>query len=278
MEINNFRTPCNIILFCLFDKYFPKFSLLISIIMKGLKMKKQFIFLGLTLAFILFGCNNKNNGAETKLPEGVHKITVIEHMNAAGYTYIKADDNGKQYWIAVKETPVENGNVFYFSKAIEMKNFTRKTLNKTFDSILFVDSISKNPNAEAAPSTPQILGSPHQTTPPVATGSLSVEPLKDGNTIAGIYKNKASLKGKVIKLRGVVTKFNSNIMNRNWIHVQDGSSFGGHSDITVTTNQSAAVGKTIVVEGTLVIDKDFGAGYRYDAIIENAKITVEKKS
>lgn len=240
-------------------------------------MKRQFIFLGLILAFILLGCDNSNNDAETKLPEGVHKITVTEHMNAAGYTYIKADDNGKQYWIAVTEMPVEKGDVFYFSKAIEMKNFTSKTLNKKFDSILFVDDISKKPNVEA-PSTPKIMGSPHQTTPPVATGSLNVEPLKDGNTIASIYKNKADLKNKVIKVRGVITKYNANIMNRNWIHIQDGSSFGNHADITVTTSQPAAVGETIVVQGRLTTDKDFGAGYRYDAIIENAKITVEKKS
>jgi len=240
-------------------------------------MKKQIVIIGLILTFILLGCSNNKGETDSTLPKGVHKIKVAEHMNAAGYTYIKADDNGKQYWIAVREMPVEKGDVFYFSKAIEMKNFTSKTLNKKFDSILFVDDISKKPNVEA-PSTPKIMGSPHQTTPPVATGNLNVKPLEDGNTIASIYKNKADLKDKVIKVRGVITKYNPNIMNRNWIHIQDGSSFGNHADIAVTTSQPAAVGETIVVQGRLTIDKDFGAGYRYDAIIEKAKITVEKKS
>ncbi|MCB9248235.1 MAG: hypothetical protein H6613_06675 [Ignavibacteriales bacterium] len=60
------------------------------------------------------------------------------------------------------------------------------------------------------------------------------------------------------------------------IHLQDGTKFGESVDITVTSDQPVKVGDTIVIEGTVALDKDFGAGYFYDVIVENAKITVDK--
>ena len=74
-----------------------------------------------------------------------------------------------------------------------------------------------------------------------------------------------------MKLRGQVVKFTPNIMGTNWVHIQDGS----QGDLTVTTSDVVAVGDIVMVEGTLTLDKDFGAGYRYDAIIEGAKLTKE---
>jgi hypothetical protein len=67
-------------------------------------------------------------------------------------------------------------------------------------------------------------------------------------------------------------------MNRNWIHIQDGTGTGETADLTITSDQPAKVGDTIIIEGTVATDKDFGAGYFYEVIIENAKITVEEKS
>ena len=46
-------------------------------------------------------------------------------------------------------------------------------------------------------------------------------------------------------------------------------------DITVTSDQTAKVGDIVIIEGTLTVDKDFGAGYFYDVIVENAKVTEE---
>jgi hypothetical protein len=63
-------------------------------------------------------------------------------------------------------------------------------------------------------------------------------------------------------------------MGKNWIHLQDGSGDAkqGTSDITVTTQEQAAKGETITVKGTVRTKKDFGAGYTYPVMIEDAKI------
>jgi len=107
-----------------------------------------------------------------------------------------------------------------------------------------------------------------------AAGSL--EATTDG-TVADLYAKKDTLSGKQVSLRGKVMKFSPMIMGKNWLHIQDGSgdAAAGTNDITVTTAQEAAVGDVVTVKGTLVANKDFGAGYSYDVIIEDAEVTVE---
>jgi hypothetical protein len=69
-----------------------------------------------------------------------------------------------------------------------------------------------------------------------------------------------------------VVKYNAAIMGKNWLHVQDGTGRQGAHDITVTTTDTAQVGDTVLVKGTVAADKDFGYGYRYEVLIDNATI------
>jgi len=239
------------------------------------------IYLGFILLLILLmGCA-KTEVQEEVLPEGTSKIEVVEHMNGGGYTYIKGVENGKEVWVAVREMPVEKGDVYFYSNAMEMNNFESKTLNKTFASILFANTISKKsignekPNSNPAPISGH-SNSGHSKPIVDTQESINVTPLADGQTVKSIFTDKEKFKDKTVKIKGVVTKYNGGIMGKNWLHIQDGTNLGKSIDITLTSSQSANVGETIVVEGTLTLDKDFGSGYFYDAIIENATITVEK--
>jgi hypothetical protein len=68
-------------------------------------------------------------------------------------------------------------------------------------------------------------------------------------------------------------KYNEQIMGRNWLHIRDGSGTAGKdNDLTVTTADKAAVGDVVVVKGKVQVDKDFGAGYSYPVIVEDAKL------
>jgi hypothetical protein len=96
-----------------------------------------------------------------------------------------------------------------------------------------------------------------------------------GQTIAEVYASKDKLAGKPVKIRGQVVKYNAEIMERNWIHIQDGTGAAGSNDLLVTTNDKAKVGDTILITGTLAKDKDFGHNYKYAVLVENAKVTVE---
>jgi hypothetical protein len=94
-------------------------------------------------------------------------------------------------------------------------------------------------------------------------------------TIGDLYKEKAELAGKQVTLHGTVVKVNNQIMNRNFLHLQDGSgdAADGTNDITVTSDDTAAKGDTITVTGTVAVDLDFGAGYTYPMLVEKATIS-----
>lgn len=91
-----------------------------------------------------------------------------------------------------------------------------------------------------------------------------------------IYAKKDNLKGKKVTVRGEVVKFNERIMGKNWLHIRDGSGKQGTNDLTATTNDTAKVGDKVTVTGVLSVDKDFGGGYKYQIILEEATVNVKK--
>lgn len=95
-------------------------------------------------------------------------------------------------------------------------------------------------------------------------------------TVADLYKNKATLAGKTIRVQGKVVKANNGIKGYNFLHLQDGTGAAGTNDLTVRSKQTANVGDQVVISGVVVVDKDFGAGYFYPLIIEEATIAPKK--
>jgi len=104
-----------------------------------------------------------------------------------------------------------------------------------------------------------------------------IEKLEGGKTIGEIWNERQALAGQTVTFRGeVVKRPPPRIMGRNWIHLRDGTTGEGDiGELTVTTSASPEVGSTILVSGTVFIDRDFGYGYRYDLLIEDASITIE---
>ena len=233
----------------------------------------------LVVAFLVYTINTqKDNKTETQNPEQVnnsttaamHKVVVKDYINTTNYTYLKVEENGNDYWIAVTKMDVNKGETLYFSKSMEMKDFHSTELNRTFDRVLFVDGISKSPNNQSTGFVhPEINKAPEI--------KQKVEPLAGGKTVKDIFASSNELSGKTVRIRGEVVKVNSGIMGRNWIHIQDGTSNNGQYDLLVTSNQNAKTGDIAIFEGQVSINKDFGAGYKYPVMIENAKIVNENK-
>jgi hypothetical protein len=97
-------------------------------------------------------------------------------------------------------------------------------------------------------------------------------------TVAALNQNKASLAGKTVSAQGKVVKVNNGIMGRNFVHVQDGTgdAAAGSNNLIVTSKQTAAVGDQVTISGVVVVNRDFGAGYTYPLLIEEASITPKK--
>jgi hypothetical protein len=100
---------------------------------------------------------------------------------------------------------------------------------------------------------------------------VKVEPCADCITIAKLLADKKTYAGKVIKVKGQVTKYNAAIMGKNWVHIQDGTEFEDGFDLTVTTSGTATMGEIVTFEGKISLDKDFGYGYSYAVLMEDAK-------
>jgi hypothetical protein len=97
----------------------------------------------------------------------------------------------------------------------------------------------------------------------------------DAYTVAEVWAQRGRLKGKRVAIRGRVANFNEEIMSRNWLHLRDGTGDPGKdNDLTITSRDKPAVGNVVVIRGTVSVDKDFGAGYAYPVIIEDAEVVV----
>ena len=107
----------------------------------------------------------------------------------------------------------------------------------------------------------------------VATkADIKIEPCADCITIGRLVTDMKSFSGKKIRVKGVVTKVNEAIMDKNWIHIQDGTEAEGVFDLTVTSSQSVSVGDTVTFEGKIALDKDFGYGYFYNILMEEGEL------
>lgn len=222
----------------------------------------------LILAIFLAGsCKNSGSRKATKASD-IHEVTVMEATNAAGYTYLLVSEGRKEQWLAVNEMDVEIGETYYYQGGLMMSNFKSRELDRVFESIIFVEQISLEP---PSPHQEVTLSTAHSATIPMEKLDISVEVAEGGISIADLISEKASYEGKKVRIRGQVTKYNAEIMDKNWIHIQDGTEYEGMFDLTITSDLEVEVGKTLTFEGKIALDKDFGFGYFYEIIMEEAK-------
>ena len=205
--------------------------------------------------------------------------TVIETMNAAGYTYVHVDMGSEKIWAAAPVVQVKVGDQVVIPEGTPMRNYHSKTLKRDFAVIYFVGSILNEPGGALAKGTGMPAGHPPtavSSTPPQIDVS-GVKKADGGMTIGELYAKKANLSGKEVTLRGKVVKFNAQIMGKNWLHVRDGSGDvdTGTNDLTITTDITVNIGDTVLISGKVVLNKDLGSGYKYGVIIEDAKVTRE---
>jgi hypothetical protein len=224
-------------------------------------------------------CKNSKSTSENK--SNIHTVIVKEAIQAGEYTYIKVTEDDAEKWLAAPACVPIVGATYYYKGGTEMKNFVSKQLNKTFESVYFIDNISSVPiTDETATTNAADTAGANAMTQHIAKTTtekiaVKIAPVTGGVSIGELYKNKSSYAGKTVKVKGKVTKFSSAIMNKNWIHIQDGSEFDNNFDLAITTQSEVAAGDTIVAEGKIALDKDFGYNYTYKIIMEDA--VVKKK-
>jgi hypothetical protein len=208
---------------------------------------------------------------------GVREIsgTVVNTMSVTGYTYVQIDTGEEVVWAAAPRTEVQVADEVVVAGAAPISGFYSSTLDRRFEMVYFAPILRVTSGERAA--TPSLAE--HRPPEPVGADEIDltgIERPDGGQTIGEIFASKDRLAGEEVTLRGRVVKCATGILGRNWIHLRDGTAGpAGGGDLAVTTDAVAEVGSTILVRGTVVIDKDFGYGYRYDLLIEDASVTVE---
>ncbi|MDO5675013.1 MAG: OB-fold nucleic acid binding domain-containing protein [bacterium] len=249
--------------------------------------------------------------------EGVSlKGKVVETMNAGGYTYLLVDSREGKVWVAIPETTVAAGQEVVSAPGMVMRDFTSKTLNRSFAQIIFAPGLetgsaaaqpapqtatqpataqagkSSFADALAAETTPgsgvamgtnagdeQVMGQQNSSGSAgavVPAAKVQVDKATGSNsyTVGEIFGQAKELSGKTVRVRGQVVKNSRMIMGKNWLHLQDGTGDQAKNrhDLVVTTMADAAEGDIVTVEGVVAADRDFGAGYNYQVLVENAEV------
>ncbi len=236
-------------------------------------MKQISLFLLTTL--FLFSCRQATEKVYYDVDPNNRTVKVLEVTQSPTYTYLRVSEGNKEFWMAVALIDVRKGETLHFTSAMEMEYFHSKELDRSFDRIYFVSDISKSPvplrNNE--PHMHASHSSPHGEMRPATTRKdVSVAPREGAVSIAELYAGKNAFNGQTVKLTGEVVRYNPGIMNRNWVHIQDGTADGDNYSLTVTTTDNVAVGDLVTIEGTVALGKDFGSGYYYALIVEEAKV------
>lgn len=219
--------------------------------------------------FLAAACRHPDSSKSNDRAD-IHKVVVKEAMNAAGYTYLLVTEGKKEQWIAVSEMDVDIGATYYYQGGLKMSNFKSRELDRIFESIIFLDNISTDP---PVPQEEMSLSRAHSAAIPLERLDISIEAATDGLTISELFSGMKSFDGKKVKIRGQVTKFNAHILDRNWIHIQDGTEYDGKFDLAITSQAEVATGDVLTFEGKIALDRDFGFGYSYDIIMEEASVT-----
>ncbi len=257
----------------------------------------RLIFIGMIGLFASCQSGTSTETAKTT-PSDVHKLVVDNVMQASAYTYLHGKENGADQWVAVPSMTAKSGETYYYKGGLQMKKFESKELNKVFESIILLDRVSAEPDklgeekpsqaaapadaAYGATSAPADAGAEKpagakddgaqytRTSTPPEKKEVKVSPAKGGITIAELFAKKEAYAGKTVRIKGEVTKFTPAVMNKNWIHIQDGTESNGKFDLAVTSDVETKVGETVTLEGKISLNKDLGYGYFFEVIMEDA--------
>ncbi len=230
----------------------------------------RFIFLILLIVSIAFSCKDtgqyqsipvqKNNEKDNK----THKVIAKAFENAGMYTYVNVSENENEFWIALPEQEIKIGETYYYKGGMKMVDFKSKELDKEFKEVWFIEALyNKEPRAFSSAIAKKNA---------IINAIDVIEQPKNGTSVEKLLKDSDSFLNKDVVIKGKVVKVNRNILDRNWVHLIDGTTFDSKTEITITTLDSITVGDIVTFSGQVTLNKDFGYGYVYPILIENGKL------
>ena len=185
-----------------------------------------------------------------------HHAVVKEVLSEGKYSIVRVAEEGVSRWLITRVQQVNEGDHVDYRGGLTKKDYRSTALDRTFDEVVLVSSFT------VAHSSSDAHSEPVEGKVPTADAGGEIWSTSE-------FLEKASgAEGQIVRVQGVVTKVNANIMKRHWIHLSE--SLNGTSDVVLTTQTLVPVGHEVVFEGIVVVNKDFGAGYVFEILLEDA--------
>ena len=201
----------------------------------------------------------------------LHTVVVTEILKTTKYVYLKVKENGEEFWIATRKQNVNIGETYFYKGGLLKTNFESKEHDKVFEKIYLVTSLVQSNHGNTKSSSNLDIKESKQTKNEKSTTNQETKTDRSGSIqIAELVENYKKYEGKTVQVSGKCVKINPNIMGINWIHIKDGSK--DDYDLVITSNTFVPEGSMITMKATVTLNKDFGAGYKYDLILENGII------
>lgn len=242
-------------------------------------MKSHLFVLGIVGILLLqgYGCDSgpkvieSESGAagepqiRMEQEDPIREVVVEEVLHTDKYSYLSVKEGDKgSYWIAIPRSEVEVGDALRYKGGLMKQNFYSREYDRTFETLYLVSDIRR---AGASPGELQTGNDPEDV---IKVEPGSIKPAEGAIRIADLLAAPSRYANKTVRVTGKVVKVNPMIMSRNWVHLQDGS--GKDLDLTFTTTDLVTLGSVVTLEGKVALNKDFGAGYRYDVIVEDSRL------
>ncbi len=202
----------------------------------------------------------------------VHKVVVKDVLETERYSYLQVteEDTGEGYWVAITKRPVEKGKTYFFRGGLLKRNFFSPEFNRFFDTLYLVSDFRQSFSNASPEEIQEALKKLQSEQPLEVSGDEEIRLAPGSIPLKDLFADMESFAGRTVQVTGKVIKVNPMIMGRNWVHIQDGTVEG--KDLTITTLQNVPLGHVLTFEGTIALNRDFGAGYRYDIILEGATL------
>lgn len=208
-------------------------------------------------------------------PEDIYYGTILEIKDAMRYKYLKINEEGKELWIAIADVPVNVGDKIGYDKKIPMQNFKSKSLDKTFKMVFFASELYLPKNVQEPQSLKESLGL-NQKKQDIKPANTFIK--KDAYTIDEVHRWRENLEGQIIFVEASVSKVSHAIMELDWVHLNDGT--GSEKKLTndlifTAASTNIKAGDKVIAKGKVVVNKDFGFGYFYKVMIQDASFEVK---
>lgn len=204
---------------------------------------------------------SSGNKMNPELKSKLHQVKVKEILPASKYLYLLVQENNEEFWIAVRKQDIQIGETYFYNGGLLKTNFKSKEHDKVFDKIYLVTSLVKSNHGDHVNKKKMDLKDTK------TVKKIKTPEVKGSIKISELVNNQKKYEGKTVQISGRCSKTNPNIMGRNWIHIKDGSM--DDYDLVITSDHFVKEGSMVTIKAKVTLNKDFGAGYKYDLILED---------